>query len=133
MTEEYADMLHLPHPVSQRHPRMTNRDRAAQFSPFAALTGFDGEIAEAGRLTDGQILPDEAVLAELDRTWQLLKERLPEQPRVQVTWFVPDQRKTGGAYRQFSGRLKKLDEFQRLMIFTDGTVIPAEAVLSLCV
>ncbi len=131
MTEEYASLLQLPHPVSQRHPRMSNADRAAQFSPFAALTGFDAELAETARLTCSRIDPDEAVLAELDRTWQLLKARLPEQPAVRVTWFAPDPKKAGGAYRQTRGCVKKLDEFQKLILFTDGRIIPAEAVLEL--
>ncbi len=131
MSGPYDDIIGLPHPISQRHPRMKDRDRAAQFAPFAALTGFDGAIAETARLTESEILPDESALEELDRRQQLLREKLPLRPLVEVTCFVPDGKKQGGAYRTLRGNLKKLDEENRLLIFADGTVIPAERIIDL--
>ena len=131
MSGPYDDMLHLPHPTSARHPRMPISERAAIFSPFAALTGHAGAIAETARLTDQKMELDEDTKAELDRRQAVLLEHIAEQPEVTVTWFQPDERKDGGAYFTTTGRLKKINEMNRVLILLDGTSIPLEDVADL--
>ena len=128
MSGKYDDMLHLPHPTSARHPRMSISERAAIFSPFAALTGHAGAIAETARLTDQKMDLDENTKAELDQKQAILLEHIAEQPEIKVTWFQPDERKDGGAYLTAAGRLKKLNAIQRLLVLTDGTEIPLDDV-----
>lgn len=131
MGNRYDDILHLPHPTSQRHPRMPIADRAAIFSPFAALTGHAAAIQETARLTDQRLELDEDTKAALDRKQQMLEGCLVEQPEVTVTWFLPDERKAGGSYVTTVGRLKKTDHVERLMILTDGTRIPLDDILDI--
>ena len=123
MSGPYDDMIDLPHPTSKKHPRMSIRDRAAIFSPFAALSGHGAAIAETARLTDPRMELDEDTKAELDRRQAMLLEHIEEQPEVTVTWFQPDERKEGGAYLTVTGRLKKLDKIRRVLVLTDGTKI----------
>ena len=131
MNGPYDDIINLPHPTSQRHPRMPIRDRAAIFSPFAALSGHGAAIAETARLTERRIELDEDTRAELDRRQAILLGHIDEQPEVTITWFQPDERKDGGAYLTATGRLKKLRELERLLVLADGTEIPLEDVVAL--
>lgn len=131
MKHPYEDILHLPHPTSKNHPRMSIQERAAQFSPFAALTGHAAAIAETARLTDRKMELDEDTRAELDRRQAILLEQISERPEVTVTWFQPDERKDGGAYVTTTGWLKKIDEIERVLVLTDGTRIPLEDVAGL--
>ncbi len=128
---QYDDIISLPHHVSQTRPQMSMTDRAAQFSPFAALTGYDAAIQETGRLTEQRIELTEDSRAELDRRHQLLAEHLSEHPEVSVTYFVPDERKSGGAYVTVSGRVKKIDSCQRLLVLNDGTEISFDEILNM--
>ncbi len=131
MSANYDDILHLPHHQSETRPHMSAYDRAAQFSPFAALTGYDAAIQEAGRLTDEQTeLTEEAKLL-LDKTLAYLQAHMAEQPAVTVTWFLPDERKAGGAYVSTPGYLKKLDAIERTMLLTDGTKIPLDDIIEI--
>ena len=127
----YEDIIHLPHHVSRKHPRMSLHDRAAQFAPFAALTGYDDVIAEAGRLTDTQAELDESVILEISEALSEIAERLPERPEVEGFVFVPDERKEGGAVTAFSGRVRKLDTFLKELVLTDGSVLPFSGLLKL--
>lgn len=131
MSGPYDDIIHLSHPTSKNRPRMSIHDRAAQFSPFAALSGHAAAIAETARLTGRKLELDEDTKAELDRRQAILLEHISERPEITVTWFRPDERKEGGAYITTTGRLKKLDEAERILILTDDTRIPLEAVVSL--
>lgn len=131
MSGPYDDIINLPHPTSQRHPRMPVRDRAAIFSPFAALSGHGAAIAETARLTERRMELDEDSRAELDRKQAVLLEHMDEQPEITVTWFQPDEKKDGGAYLTATGRLKKLRELERLSVLADGTEIPLEDVVAL--
>ena len=131
MSGPYDDIINLPHPTSQRHPRMPIHDRAAIFSPFAALSGHGTAIAETARLTERRIELDEDTRAELDRRQAILLGHMDEQPEVTITWFQPDERKDGGAYLTATGRLKKLRELERLLVLADGTEIPLEDVVAL--
>lgn len=131
MTGPYDDILHLPHPTSKRHPRMPIADRAAQFSPFAALTGHGAAIEETARVTDRRIELDEDAKEQLDQTLQLLLERIDEQPEITVTWFSPDKKKAGGQYHTAAGKLKRIDSREGRLILTDGNQIPLEDLLEI--
>ena len=124
----YEDIINLPHHISSKRPQMSMLDRAAQFSPFAALTGYDDAIHETGRLTDEKIDLSEEEKEALDRKQQILMERLGDHPSLTVTYFVPDAKKSGGAYVTKNGNLKKIDGFERWMMLTDGTKIPLDDV-----
>lgn len=128
---QYDDIIDLPHHVSVTRPRMSMIDRAAQFSPFAALTGYDAAIKETGRLTNERIELTEDSRAVLDRKQQLLMDNLADRPVVSVTYFVPDERKAGGAYVTVTGRVKKVDDYQRLLLLSDGTKIPLDEILDM--
>ena len=129
--QDYEDIIYLPHHVSETHPRMSRLNRAAQFSPFAALTGYGAAIQEAGRLTDRKIQLDEDSQAVLDRKLAILREQLSKRPEVTVTYFQPDGKKDGGAYASFSGQVKKIQDYEQLLVFTDGTQIPFSDILDL--
>lgn len=129
--EEYDDIITLPHHVSKNHPPMPMMNRAAQFAPFAALTGYDAVIQETGRLTDDFIELDEYKKELLSRKTAELIEKIHEHPMITITFFKPDERKAGGSYSTVSGKLKKVDEFQRLLIFEDGTVIPFNSIFEI--
>ena len=131
MSGKYDDMLDLPHHTSPRHPRMSLRDRAAQFAPFSALTGYDDVIDETARLTDGRIELSEDARAVLDVKQKMLQRRIAEQPRITVVHFVSDQRKSGGSYRSFMGNLLRMDEFEREMVFADGTRIKVSDIIEI--
>ena len=131
MTHRYDDIINLPHHVSQKHAPMARADRAAQFAPFAALTGYDAAIRENARLTQERIAPAEAELAALDRRFRLLQEHLEEQPEVRLTRFRPDERKSGGVYETVSGIVKQIDLIARRIRLLDGTDIPMDDVLTL--
>lgn len=122
--QKYDDIINLPHPTSARHPRMTLKDRAAQFAPFAALTGHEAAIKETTRLTvEKEILSDE-VIAILNEKLNIIAENLGTDQTVQITYFVPDEKKAGGAYVTYSGIVKKIDLYEHMLIMTDGTGIP---------
>lgn len=122
----YGDIINLPHHVSKTRPQMSMLDRAAQFSPFAALTGYDAAIKETGRLTDEKIELDEETKAALDMKQAYLVEMIDEQPEITIIYFLPDARKAGGAYVTVTGNLKRFDEYERLLILTNGKKIPME-------
>lgn len=124
MNRDYSDIIDLPHHVSTRHAHLPMESRAAQFSPFAALTGYGEAIEETARLTDTRSELDDSQKAELDETLRLLLPFLPRD--VRVTHFVPDQRKEGGAYRTETLAVKKIDTVQRVLVLSDGGRIPIE-------
>lgn len=119
----YDDIIHLPHPVSPTRRRMTAEERAAQFAPFAALTGFGAVIVETARTTDARIELDEYGRERLDARLRVLQEALADEPVVTATYFVPDERKDGGAYVTAQGVVKKLDVYERQIVFTDGRAV----------
>lgn len=129
MSTAYDDILNLPHHVSERHPQMSIHDRAAQFSPFAALTGFDAAVQETARLTDRRVELGEDEKAAIDRRLELARERLPSPTELTVTYFVPDKKKSGGAYVRVTGTVKKFDDCERTVVLQDGTGIPVDNIL----
>ena len=130
-TTNYDDIINLPRPVSKKHPPMAMAKRAAQFLPFAALTGFEAEIEEAARLTQAAPELGEDALAALDEQLSLLRQRLREQPAVTVTCFVPDERKAGGRFETLTGTVRRLDEPNRVLVLADGTKIDLDTVVEL--
>lgn len=122
----YEDIINLPHHVSKTRPQMSMLDRAAQFSPFAALTGYDAAIKETGRLTDEKIELDEDRKAALDMKQAYLIEMIDDQLEISITYFLPDAKKSGGSYVTVTGNLKRFDEYERLLILTDGKKIPMD-------
>lgn len=122
-TSRYEEIMNLPHHVSEKHPQMPVEDRAAQFTPFSALTGYGEAIKETARLTEKKKMPDEDHLEILDRTLNELRNRIKQQPYISVTCFQADERKSGGSYITIAGNLKKISEYRRTMTLTDGTEI----------
>ena len=121
-TERYNDIINLPHHQSKKHPHMTNMERAAQFSPFAALKGYDDEIEEAARVTEEWFEQDESRLSLLNDMLNELKMHEKEHPEVTVAYFQEDERKSGGEYRTVTGNLKKVDEYNHKLHLNDCTV-----------
>ena len=128
---KYDEIIGLPHHISKTRPQMPMSDRAAQFAPFAALTGYDSAIKETGRLTDERIELDEEALTALDMKFQILMEALEEEPEVSITYFKPDERKAGGSYLKVTGTLKKLDEYERILMLVNGQKIKLDVVLDI--
>lgn len=131
MKDLYEDIINLPHHVSKTRPQMSMIDRATQFSPFAALTGYDAAIKETGRLTDEKIEMDEEALNILNMKFQLLVDRLADEPEITFTYFKPDERKAGGAYIDVTGKVKKVDDFERLIVMQNGTKMPMDDILNI--
>ncbi len=127
----YDDIINLPHHQSASRPHMSLHDRAAQFSPFAALTGHEAAIAETARQTEERVQLSEDRLAELNEKLRLLTALLPESPRVRITCFVPDERKDGGAYITRTGRVKKMDDAGRKLVFTDRSCVAVEDIVDI--
>ena len=115
-THKYDDIIHLPRPVSEKRARMSMIDRGAQFSPFAALVGYDAAIAETARLTDFQLELTESAKLELNEQLRILAETAREHPEVNVLWFLPDERKSGGSYLRTRGRVKKVDAYREVLV-----------------
>ena len=128
---KYDDIIHLPHHISDHRAPMSMIDRAAQFSPFAALTGYEAAIAETARLTDRRIELDESRRAELDEQIRMIQEQIHSQPEVTVTYFEPDLRKNGGAYVSVTGKVWKISSYEQAMILLDGSVIPFWEILEI--
>jgi len=122
----YEDIIALSRPISVRHKPMSVESRAAQFAPFAALSGYDAAVSEAARLTDAEIETDEYAKAELDNRLRLLAEEIDAMPQVKITYFKPDSRKDGGAYTVVLGRVKEIDPYERRIVLSDHTKIPFE-------
>ncbi len=137
----YQDIINLPHPISANHEPMTIYNRAAQFSPFAALTGFEGVIKETARLTDHKVELDEAEKEMLDKKLRIIKEQsrsietqaaeAKDRDRIAVTYFKPDERKEGGVYVTEDGIVKKIDPNEQVMIMSNGSRIPLEDIVDM--
>lgn len=131
MSTPYDDIILLPHHVSLARPRMSAMERAAQFSPFAALTGYDAAVRETARTTEERAELDEDAKAALDRVLRQVLDRLSARPAIRVTVFRPDSRKSGGAYVTLTGRVKKLRQPENVLVLEDGTEIPIADIYAL--
>ncbi|HCB93425.1 MAG TPA: hypothetical protein DEP57_06415 [Selenomonas sp.] len=128
MNNPYADIIDLPHHVSKQHPQMPMEKRAAQFSPFAAVSGHDEAIHETSRFTEEQLELSDDEIAIIDRNLQWLREYIKEQPEVTVTYFQPDEKKNGGAYVTVTGSAKNVE---KVLILQDGTSIPITNIIDI--
>lgn len=128
-THQYDDIIDLPHHVSGTRPRMSAHDRAAQFSPFAALTGFGAAITETARRTEEKIELDEQKKAELDERLRFLQGRIGSRPEADITYFRPDARKSGGAYVTVRERVKRIDLYRRQLLLEDGRAVALDDIL----
>lgn len=124
----YTDIIHLPHHTSATHPHMSRTDRAAQFSPFAALTGYHAAIEETERLTDVRAELSEDEKKALNEKLGLLQEKITHCPEAAITYFQPDHRKEGGAYVTVIGNVRRIDMYERMIIMKDGTKIPIDEI-----
>lgn len=122
-THQYDDIINLPHHTSVKHKRMDRENRAAQFSPFAALTGYNDAIGEEARLTDYKRDFTEDYKSEIDNVLQKINQSISQHPLVKITYFCPDIKKSGGGYQTLSGNVKKIDEIRHSIILTDKTEI----------
>lgn len=131
MNTPYDNIIRLPHHVSQNHPQMPLRDRAAQFAPFAALTGYEAVVGETARLTASKRELDAQEAEELNRQLAVVIEHLSERPEVTVEYFVPDERKSGGAYVTVTGRVRHISVPEKTLAMEDGTVIGLEDIAAI--
>ena len=131
MTNPYDDIINLPHHQSATHNHMSCYDRAAQFAPFAALTGYEAAVKETARLTNERIELDEGTKAAMNERLLKIQEQFDDQPQVSITYFKPDNRKAGGAYIVATGCVKKLDEYVRNLVMMDGTKIPIDDIIEI--
>jgi len=120
----YEDIINLPHHVSPTRPRMSRADRAAQFSPFAALSGYGDAVKETARLTGQRIELDESAKAALDEKLRLLAEVIEDRPEAAITYFLPDRKKAGGEYVTATGQVKKVDAVAQELVMANGRIIP---------
>ena len=131
--EKYGDILDAPRPRSEKHAPMSLGNRAAQFAPFAALTGYDSAIMETGRYTEGQIELEGDRITELDQIFQEIQEKISEQPEVRVVSFIPDSRKSGGEYREFLGKVKKIDPVEKEISLVSGEQLLMKDIIDITV
>ena len=131
MNSKYDEIMDLTHHVSKTRPQMPMSDRAAQFAPFAALTGYNDAVKETGRLTDDKIELEESSLNELNAKIQLLRENLADAPEITFIYFKPDERKAGGTYLTTTGTVKKLDDYERQIVLQSGTKLPMDDILDI--
>ena len=131
MTTPCEDILRLPHHVSQNHPQMPLRDRAAQFAPFSALTGYEAAVGETARLTSKRRELDPQEAEELNRRLTDLAARLKDRPEVTIEYFVPDERKAGGAYVTVTGRVRHISVSEKVLVMEDGVDIALEDIATI--
>ena len=131
MTGEYDDIINLPHHVSKTRPQMSMLERAAQFAPFQALTGYGAAIQETARRTEDRIELGDEEVALLNAKLQVLADHLPESPEVCITWFKPDERKAGGSYVETTGKVKRIDDVVGLISLQSGEKIRLESIVNI--
>lgn len=120
---KYDDMIDLPHPTSRKHPRMSMYERAAQFAPFAALTGYEEAIEETARRVDSYIVLDEEGIRDLNDKLNYIVTNINDNIKVSVVYFVKDTKKDGGLYKTYVGNIRLIDEVEKKIIFKDKTII----------
>ena len=121
--DNYEDIINLEHHISSKHPRMSIRDRSAQFAPFSALNGYDNAVKETARMTDNRIEIDEEIKKMLSEKLINIKNQINQKPKVTFMYFIPDLKKNGGQYVEVSGNVKKIDEYEDKIILEDGNEI----------
>ena len=127
----YEDIVNLPPHISKRHPQPTMIERAARFAPFAAITGYEEMVLEEARVTEERVELDEGTLAILNEKLNIIHESLDSAPIIKITYFEPDKKKSGGAYVSVTGTVKRIDEYERIVIMSDGKKIPIDEIFGL--
>ena len=127
----YEDIVNLPRPVSKKHPEPPLSERAARFAPFAAITGYEEMVLEEARVTEEKIELDECALTMIDKRLNILQNHLSQSPEITVTYFVPDKKKSGGAYRTITGVAKRIDPYKKLLIINGDEKIQIEDIYKL--
>lgn len=127
----YEDIINLPRPVSKKHPQPPLSERAARFAPFAAITGYEEMVLEEARITEEKIELDECALILLDKKLNIIQKHLSQSPEITVTYFVPDKKKTGGAYHTITGIVKRIDPYQKILILQNDEKIQIEKIYDL--
>lgn len=133
MKGPYDDIIDMEHHTSSVHRHMSMIERAAQFSPFAALTGYGDQVKEAARMTQQRIILSEQQKEELDRSFREISNRIKDKPEVSIRWFEEDERKDGGLFREKTGNIRMIDPYGRMLIFADGTEIRMDDITELSV
>lgn len=131
MTKKYDDIIHLPHHISTKKAQMPVIDRAAQFAPFAALTGHNAAIEETARQTEKRVELDAYIKESLNDKLQIISDWINEHPEIEITYFQPDEKKDGGAYVTANGIAKKINEYERLLVMEDGMAISIDEIISI--
>ena len=131
MSNKYDDIINLPHHISKKHPQMTLEARAAQFAPFAALTGYDDEVKETARLTNRRIELDDEAKSILDNKIQIILEQISQRPTVSITYFLPDTKKAGGEYVTITGTIKKIDGYNQVIVLENRIEIPINEIIDI--
>ena len=127
----YEDIVNLPPHISKRHPQPSMIDRAARFAPFAAITGYEEMVLEEARVTEERVDLDEGALSLLNEKLNMIREFLDEEPEVTITYFEPDKKKSGGAYVNITGIVKRIDEYEHFVIMTDGKKVRIEDIYAI--
>ena len=127
----YDDIINLPHHVSKTHPHMSIHDRAAQFSPFAALTGYDDSVKETARLTDEKPILDDIEIERIERLLQYLYSIIDEKPRATIQYFIPDDYKAGGKIVEVKESIRKIDVNASKLLLENGTEIPFKDIINI--
>ncbi len=127
----YEDIVNLPPHISKKHPQPTMLERAARFAPFAAITGYEEMVLEEARVTEERVELDEGTLAILNEKLNIIHESLDSEPIIKITYFEPDKKKSGGAYVSVTGTVKRIDEYERIVIMSDGKKIPIDEIFGL--
>lgn len=133
MDKKYEAIIDLPHHISPTHPRMSLSQRAAQFAPFAALTGYDAVLAETARQTEAEVLLEDSEVAQINRRLCWVKENLGKMPKVEIRMFCPDGRKSGGRYRTLSGKVVKIDEYSQKLRLESGEWVEFKRIVQLLI
>lgn len=128
---KYDDIIYLSHNLSIKHPRMTIEQRSAQFAPFAALTGYDGQITETARLTDDKLDINDDAKFILNLKMEILKKNISAKPKIEITYFIKDSRKSGGKYVKCENTVKGIDDYRKVLKMTDGTTIPINDIIDI--
>lgn len=129
--DDYLDIINLPHHNSSNHKRMSMEKRASQFSPFAALTGYEELVKETARLTDKRIEIDEEVKQIINDKLQIINKNIKNKPKATFTYFIPDLKKNGGKYVNLTRIVKKIDEFNGIIILEDNCKIPITEIIDI--
>ena len=131
MTKEYEDIIDLPPHVSRKRPKMSIMNRAAQFAPFAALTGHEAAVKETARQTQEKIQLDQYIKDGLNNKLQIIDDQLKEHPEIEITYFQPDQKKDGGVYTTSIVIVKKIDKYEKLVVMEEGTTIYLDHIIKI--